>query len=147
MLAPDLTPSAGESSGPHLALLLAASPTLAQGTAGVDGALLATWAVEANDGAYTIAMLFLGLGSLPFCRALLRSHLIPRPLALWGLLGYAVVAVGMGLELVGYGIGMAVWIPGGLFEVALGVLLVVRGFPRGAAPVARRDQSDAMADA
>lgn len=35
------------------------------------------------------------------------------------------------LEVLGYGLGLALWIPGGLFEVALAVLLIMKGFPAG----------------
>jgi hypothetical protein len=85
--------------------------------------------VAANDLAYQSAMLALGAGSLPFCRILLRDHFVPGWLAIWGLVGYALLALGASLELVGLGLGLALAIPGGLFEVALGVTLIARGFP------------------
>ena len=91
-------------------------------------------AQEGNQAAYQFAMIGMGLGSLMFCRVLLQARLVPKFLAVWGMVGYAVVAVGMVLEVLGYGIGPALWIPGGLFEVALGVLLVARGFPDGTHP-------------
>jgi hypothetical protein len=92
---------------------------------------LARVAQEGNHNAYRFAMIFLGLGSLLFCRVLLQARLVPRFMAVWGMVGYAVVAAGMMLDVLGYSLGLAVWIPGGLFEVALGVLLIVRGFPAG----------------
>lgn len=76
-------------------------------------------------------MIFLGLGSLLFCRVLLRARLVPRFMAVWGMVGYAIVAAGMTLEVLGYSLGLALWIPGGLFEVALAVQLSVKGFPPG----------------
>lgn len=48
---------------------------------------------------------------------------------MWGMVGYAILAAGGMLEVLGYGVGLALSVPGGLFEVALGVLLVVEGFP------------------
>ena len=75
------------------------------------------------------AMLVLGVGSVPFCRALLRDQFVPRWLAVWGMVGYAVLAAGALMELVGLAVGLVLAIPGGLFEVALGVILVARGFP------------------
>jgi hypothetical protein len=83
----------------------------------------------ANDLAYQFAMLALGVGSVPFCRTLLRCQLVPASLAIWGMVGYAVLAAGALLELVGLGRGLVLAIPGGLFEVALGVTLMARGFP------------------
>lgn len=114
-------------------LLLLPSLTEALGTPGAAGATadgLGRLAQDSADAFYTAAMLVLGVGSLLFCRVLLRARLVPRPLAVLGLVGYAVVAVGMALEILGAGLGLVVWVPGGVFEVALGVLLVVRGFPQ-----------------
>ncbi|GAA4288336.1 DUF4386 domain-containing protein [Georgenia daeguensis] len=90
---------------------------------------LARVAQEGNQTAYQFAMIGLGLGSILFCRVLLRARLVPRLLAVWGMAGYAIVALGMSLDVLGYGVGLMMWIPGGLFEVVLGVLLLARGFP------------------
>lgn len=73
-------------------------------------------------------MLALGLGSLPFWWAARRAWLVPRPLAVWGLVGYGLFAAGMALDILGYGVGTMLSVPGGLFEIAVGVLLVARGF-------------------
>jgi Domain of unknown function (DUF4386) len=95
------------------------------------GVVLLVWmgSVEGNDVTYQIAMLSLGLGSVPFCRALLRDQLVPGWLAVWGILGYVALAAGALLELVGRQVGLVLSIPGGLFEVALGLILMARGFP------------------
>ena len=97
-----------------------------------DGSVLSSLARVAQDGsqyAYWAAMTGLGLGSLLFCRVLLHARLVPRFLAVWGLVGYAILAAGGMLEFLGYGVGLAMSVPGGLFEVALGALLVAKGFP------------------
>jgi hypothetical protein len=73
-------------------------------------------------------MLVLGVGSMPFCSALLRGQFVPGWLAVWGIVGYAVLSAGALLELVGLTVGLALAIPGGLFEVALGLTLIARGF-------------------
>lgn len=112
-----------------LALLVATSPTVGGGADTLEVAR------AVDQAAYTSAMLVLGLGSLLLCHVLLHARLVPRALAIWGTVGYACVAAGMALEVVGLGLGLVVWIPGGLFEVALGVLLLVRGFPERAARV------------
>ena len=90
---------------------------------------LARVAQEGNLYAYQIAMMVLGVGALMFCRVLLRERLVPRFLAVWGMVGYAIFSAGAVLEVLRYGVGLALSVPGGLFEVALGVLLVVKGFP------------------
>ena len=86
-------------------------------------------AQEANQYSMRIAMVGLGLGSLLFCRVLFRARLVPRPLAVLGLVGYATLAAGETLVTLGYDLSMAHYAPGGLFEVAVGVLLIVKGFP------------------
>jgi hypothetical protein len=91
--------------------------------------LVSMGSAEINNLAYQGAMLGLGVGSVPFCRALLRDQFVPRWLAVWGMVGYALLAAGALIELVGLAVGLVLAIPGGLFEVALGVILVARGFP------------------
>ena len=91
--------------------------------------LVSMGSAEINNLAYQGAMLVLGVGSVPFCRVLLRDQFVPRWLAIWGMVGYAVLAAGALLELVGLPVGLVLAIPGGLFEMALGVILVAHGFP------------------
>jgi hypothetical protein len=55
--------------------------------------------------------------------------IVPGWLAVWGIVGYAALAAGALLELVGVAVGLALSVPGGLFEVALGLILIARGFP------------------
>ncbi len=101
-------------------------------TASAPGAVLASLAPLAQQGnqyALHIGMIGLGLGSRLFCRALLRTGLVPGFMAVWGLIGYAALAMGETLALLGYDVGMLHYAPGGLFEVALGVLLIIKGFP------------------
>ncbi|MEV6927778.1 DUF4386 domain-containing protein [Dactylosporangium sp. NPDC051485] len=86
-----------------------------------------------NDSAYQIGMLAAGSAGIVFCRALLRTGLVPRWLAGWGLAGYPLLQAGAVCELFGRHLGVAFSVPGGLFEVTLGVLLLARGF-RAAAP-------------
>ncbi len=92
-------------------------------------AAMARIAQETSAHSYWVAMLGLSLGSLWFCRALLHGRLVPRPLAAWGVAGYVLLATGSVLELLGHRVGVLLAAPGGLFEAALGVLLLVKGFP------------------
>ncbi|HEX6681479.1 MAG TPA: DUF4386 domain-containing protein [Candidatus Limnocylindrales bacterium] len=85
---------------------------------------------QAADTAYQFAMLALGLGSLPFCAALPRAGWVPRWLAVWGFLGYALLAAGSLAALGGTDTGLLLSIPGGLFEVVFGVTLLYKGFSR-----------------
>jgi Domain of unknown function (DUF4386) len=92
---------------------------------------LARAAVESREPTYWLAMTTLGVGSVFFCRTLLASALLPRLLAVWGMVGYAVFAVGSALQLAGYQAGLPLSVPGGLFEVAAGSYLLVKGFGPG----------------
>jgi hypothetical protein len=105
---------------------------------GVLGSLLIAW----NAIAYQVAEMTLALGALPLCLLLFRVRLIPRSLAAWGAIGYAILMTGAVAELLGIRISLVLSIPGGLFEVALGVWLLTKGFaanaqePRSTASVA-----------
>jgi hypothetical protein len=81
-----------------------------------------------NNLAYQTAMIALGLGSIPFWYLAYRVRLLPAWLALAGVVGYAIFATGALLELFGLEVGLYLAIPGGLFEIALAIWLIVRGF-------------------
>ena len=54
---------------------------------------------------------------------------MPKFLAVHGLAGYAIFLAGAILEILGHNAGVALSIPGGLFEIAFGILLIAKGFP------------------
>ena len=114
--------------GGLLALLLL--PELVAAEQAGAGISLVGLAVRTNFLAFQLAMLVLGVGSLAFCRLLGRAGLVPVALAWWGLLGYALLALGAVLELLGLPYGVWLSLPGGLFEVALGLWLLFKGFLR-----------------
>ena len=97
-----------------------ASAAWAQGL----GSLLIQW----NNMAYSIGEATLGVGGLFLCWLLFRSRLIPRFLAVGGLVGYVSLMVGMIAELFGLHIGLMLSIPGIFFEVGLPVWLFIKGF-------------------
>jgi len=78
--------------------------------------------------AYQFAMIVLGFGSVLFCGLLYQYSLIPKPLALWGIIGYFCLLAGAVLELLGYPYGLLFSIPGGLFELFLPFWLFLKGF-------------------
>jgi hypothetical protein len=78
--------------------------------------------------AYNIGMITLGIAGLMLCYTLYKAKLIPRPLAIWGLVGYAIIFCGMVSEIMGSGLGLASSIPGGLWELFIGMWLIVKGF-------------------
>ncbi|MCU1563401.1 MAG: hypothetical protein JWN05_1780 [Arthrobacter sp.] len=84
--------------------------------------------MQAHLYAYSIAMLTLGIAGLLVCYALYKTNLLPRGLAVWGLAGYAVILCGSVLELFGLDLLSIHAIPGGLWELFIGVWLIVKGF-------------------
>jgi hypothetical protein len=81
-----------------------------------------------------------GIGGLVLTYLLFTARLIPRPIAVLGLVGYAALTVGVPLDLLGildmnHGAGLVLLAPGGLFEVlALPVWLIAKGFKPPARP-------------
>ena len=78
--------------------------------------------------AYDFGMSTLGLAGLMLCYTLYRAKLVPRFLAIWGLVGYAIIFCGMVSEIMGSGLGLVSSLPGGLWEVFIGGWLIVKGF-------------------
>jgi hypothetical protein len=78
--------------------------------------------------AYNFGMITLGVASLMLCYTLYKAKLIPRILAVWGLVGYAVILGGSVLEVMGFDLLSIHTIPGGLWELFIGVWLIIKGF-------------------
>ena len=97
-----------------------ASAAWAQGL----GSLLNQW----NTMAYSIGEATLGVGGLFLCSLLFRARLIPRVLAVGGLIGYVSLMVGMIAEMFGIHIGLVLSTPGIFFELGLPVWLFMKGF-------------------
>jgi Domain of unknown function (DUF4386) len=89
---------------------------------------LGSLVVQSNAMSYQIGEAALGFGALFLCSLLLRTRLIPRFLAISGLIGYAILMAGALAEIFGIHIGLILSIPGGLFELALGFWLLIKGF-------------------
>jgi hypothetical protein len=75
-----------------------------------------------------------GIGGLILNYLLFVSRLVPRPIAILGLVGYASLSLGVPLDLLGFldmneGPGLVLLAPGGLFEfVFLPIWLIAKGF-------------------
>ena len=100
--------------------------TAANGTAYLQA--LSAVTVQGSQYAYAIGMSALGVAGLMLCYTLYKSKLVPRFFAIWGLVGYAVILVGMLSEITGSGLGLISSLPGGLWEVSIGVWLIAKGF-------------------
>lgn len=92
-----------------------------------------------------VIYVFTGIAGLMFTTVLLRTGLAPTWLARLGFVGYVAILAVLPIELTGIASldtmpGALLYVPGGLFELFLPILLIVRGFRR-------VDQSpDAVAD-
>ena len=80
-----------------------------------------------DDFGYYLAMLVLGIGSIPMCLTLYKHKISPPWLAIWGAIGYAFFSFGFFMELFGKEWSMYLLAPGGLWEVTFAIWLMVRG--------------------
>src|SRR5919198_805254 len=78
--------------------------------------------------AYHFGMLTVGVAGLMLCYLFFKTRLVPRFLGVWGLVGYAVILGGSVLEVAGFNLNLIHTIPGGLWELFMGVWLIVKGF-------------------
>ncbi|MEL6670811.1 MAG: DUF4386 domain-containing protein [Bacteroidota bacterium] len=83
---------------------------------------------------YQWGMLSLALGSVPLCWFWWKASWLPGWLAIWGVIGYSLLGLGALGELMGWPYGIMLSLPGGLFELSLGIFLLVKGFARTPAP-------------
>ncbi|WP_299265300.1 DUF4386 family protein [uncultured Psychrosphaera sp.] len=83
---------------------------------------------ELNTTLYRLAMIILGLGSIVFCRWLIATRVIYVPLAWLGYIGYPLMTLSMVAEFLGYGnFAIILLIPGAVFELTFGILLLLVG--------------------
>jgi hypothetical protein len=89
---------------------------------------LSAVSMQASQYAYQIAMLFVGLAGLLLCSVFYRARPVPRFVAVWGLAGYALHLGGAVLALLGFDLSLLSALPGGLWELFIGVWLIAKGF-------------------
>ena len=79
-------------------------------------------------------MTAVGVTGLILCSVFYKTQLVPRLLAVWGLIGYAILLCGSVLQVLGFNLSSIHAIPGGLWELFIGVGLIAKGFSSSAAP-------------
>lgn len=89
--------------------------------------IIRQFASSFNYFSFQISILILGLGSIPVFFIFYRERILPSFLALWGCIGYALLFAGSLVELLGFPYGLELSIPGGLFELSIGIWILVKG--------------------
>jgi hypothetical protein len=89
---------------------------------------LSTVFTQVNQYSYHIGMAALGISCLMLCYTLYRAQLVPRWVAVWGIIGYATILCGSVVEILGFDLYSLETIPGGLWELFIGVWLIAKGF-------------------
>lgn len=90
--------------------------------------VLGSLLVQLNASAYQIGEMALGVGATFLCLLLFRTRLVPRWIAVSGLIGYPLLVAGTVAELFGAHIGLVLSMPGTFFELALPAWLIIKGF-------------------
>lgn len=110
--------------------LLGTAPHLRAFDAAQLQALIYTLAVRVHGAGFNVGFVFLGLGSTLFAYLWLKSGYIPRLIAIWGILSSLLFAVGtLGIMVFPRwgALGLLHMMPLGLFEVGLGLWLLIKG--------------------
>jgi hypothetical protein len=89
---------------------------------------LSTLFVQSQVYTYQIGMVALGMAGLTLCYGFYRAKLVPQVFIIWGFIGYACFLGGSILEILGFNLQLLHTIPGGLWEISIGVWLIVKGF-------------------
>ena len=84
--------------------------------------------VQTNATAYQMGEMTLGVGAVFLCLLLFRTQLIPRWLAISGLIGYPILVAGTIAEIFAIHIGLYLTVPGFFFELVLPFWLFFKGF-------------------
>ena len=84
-------------------------------------------AFESMDFGYTLLMLAFCPGGILFYYMLNKSGIIPRVLALWGLITIFPMLIGTLTSIFGYKLPFAVYLPYVPFEFAVGIWILVKG--------------------
>lgn len=84
--------------------------------------------IQSQAYTYQIGMVTLGIAGLTLCYGFYRAKLIPQYFIVWGFIGYVSFLVGSMLEIMGFNLQLLHTLPGGLWEISIGVWFIVKGF-------------------
>ena len=91
---------------------------------------------------YQIGMVALGMAGLTLCYGFYRAKLVPQFFVIWGVIGYVSFLIGSMLEILGFNLQLLHTIPGGLWEMSIGVWLIAKGFNSSAFVSQSEEESD-----
>ena len=84
--------------------------------------------IQSQAYTYQIGMVALGMAGLTLCYGFHRAKLVPQFFVIWGFIGYVSFLLGSMLEILGYNLQLMHTLPGGLWEMSIGVYLIAKGF-------------------
>jgi hypothetical protein len=84
--------------------------------------------VQSQAYTYQIGMVALGMAGLTLCYGFYRAKLVPQFFIIWGFIGYVSFLGGSMLEILGFNLQLLHTLPGGLWEMSIGVWLIVKRF-------------------
>jgi hypothetical protein len=110
-------------------LVTLSGETLSAGTESAAYSLiLGKLLVAGSEMTFHVTMFALGLGGIFFSYLLFQSRLIPRAMAILGIISYVSLLIGSALELFGFSLNMLHFVPGGIFELIMPLWLFAKGF-------------------
>jgi len=77
---------------------------------------------------YQIGMIALAMAGVTLCYGFYRVKLVPQIFVIWGFIGYVSFLLGSIVEVLGFNLQLLHTLPGGLWEISIGVYLIVKGF-------------------
>jgi hypothetical protein len=89
---------------------------------------LSTLFTQSQAYTYQTGMVALGMAGLILCYGFYQAKLVPQFFIIWGFLGYMSFLIGSMLEILGFNLQLLHTLPGGLWEMSIGVWLIVKGF-------------------
>jgi hypothetical protein len=88
---------------------------------------LSTLFMQSQAYTYQIGMVALGMAGLILCYGFYRAKLVPQFFVIWGFIGYVSFLGGSMLEILGFNLQLLHTLPGGLWEMSIGIWLIVKG--------------------
>ncbi len=84
--------------------------------------------IQSQAYSYQIGMVALGMAGLTLCYGFYRAKLVPQLFVVWGFIGYVSFLLGSMFEVLGFNLQLLHTLPGGLWEISIGVWLIAKGF-------------------